>query len=472
MSDQAPTQRDPRLRLLIPLVVAFAFFLEQLDSTIIVTAIPDMARGLGETPLRLNLALTGYILSQAVFIPASGWIADRYGMRRTFCAAIIIFTLGSIACGAATSFAMLVGARVLQGFGGAMMTPVGRLILLRSFPRSELASAISYMNIPSVIGPTLGPLAGGFIASYADWRWIFYVNVPFGVLGAVLAYRYVRDVPTERPPPFDIRGFLMLALGMLLLQVALEGLGHKMLPAAAVVLMFAGAFGVLGGYAAYARGRPNAALDLTQLRVRSFRVALLVGGTSRIGMNAVPFLLPLMLQVGFGLSAMQSGSLTFVMSLGTLVARAVTVKSLRLLGFDRLLLGNTLLCALGIAGFALLGPAVPHAMIIGYVLLFGMIRNTQFNTLQTLTYADIPAAGLSRATSLGGGIQQLTMGVGIAIAAALLSLVAGSERVLPVEDFHTVFLLAALFPLLALPGFMTLTAHDGAQVSGHRRGAK
>lgn len=454
---------------MIPLVVAFAFFLEQLDSTIIVTAIPDMARGLHETPLRLNLALTGYILSQAVFIPASGWMADRFGMRRTFGAAIIIFTLGSAACGASTSFAMLVAARVLQGFGGAMMTPVGRLILLRSFPRSELASAISFMNIPSVIGPTLGPLAGGFIASYADWRWIFYVNVPFGLLGAVLAFRFVQDVETERPPPFDIRGFLMLAFGMLLLQVALEGLGHKVLPGLAVAVLFLAAAAALWAYALYARGRANAALDLTQLRVRSFRVALLVGGLSRIGMNAVPFLLPLMLQVGFGLSAMVSGSLTFVMSLGTLVARAVTVKSLRLLGFDRLLLGNTLLCALGIAGFALIGPGASHWLILGYVLLFGMVRNTQFNALQTLTYADIPAAGLSRATSLGGGIQQLSMGVGIAVAAALLSLVAGSERVLPVADFHTVFLLAALFPLAALPGFMTLTAQDGANVSGHQR---
>ncbi len=469
VSDAPPASTDRRLRLLIPLVVAFAFFLEQLDSTIITTAIPDMARGLHETPLRLNLALTGYILSLAVFIPVSGWIADRFGMRRTFCAAIAIFTLGSVVCGLSVDLAMLVVSRVLQGLGGAMMTPVGRLILLRSFARKDLVTAMTYMSIPAVLGPTLGPLAGGFITTTASWRWIFYVNIPFGLLGIALAWRYVRDVPTARPPRFDVPGFLILAAGMVIFQAAIELLGHPVLPWPDIAGLFVLSGAVLFAYARYARRHSNAALDLTQMRVRSFRISLGSGGLCRVGLNAVPFLLPLMLQIGFGLSPVQSGSLTFVSSLGTLVIRPVTAILLRRLGFDRLLIGNALLGAIVIAGFALISPTTPHAAILAYVLVFGIIRNTQFNAVQTLTYADITPLALSRATSLGGVAQQLMMGLGVSVSAAMLGVIAGPAEVLTVVDFHHVFLGLAVVPLLALPGFLTLTPQDGALVSGHVR---
>jgi EmrB/QacA subfamily drug resistance transporter len=454
---------------MVPLVVAFAFFLEGLDSTIIATAIPAMAAGLGETPLRLNLALTAYLLSAAVFIPVSGWVADRFGMRLTFTAAVGIFGLGSMASGLAQDFTMLVAARAVQGFGGALMAPVGRLILLRSFPRSEFATAISYMNIPSVIGPTMGPLIGGLIAGHASWRWIFFVNVPFCLLGMVLAWRHVKEVDTPPPQRFDLPGFLMVGVAMLALQAGLFGLGQGVLPVWVDIALLAAAGGLITAYVRWSLARPNAALDFRQMRVRSFRVALLWGGLTRVGMNAVPFLLPLMLQLGFGLSPVVSGSLTFVMSFGTILARTIAVKLLRALGFDRLLLWNTLASAAAVAGFALLDQTTSHWLIAGWVLVFGMIRNIQFNTLQTLTYADMPSEGLSRATSLGGGIQQLTMGVGVSVAASLLASVAGSESVLPAEDFRTVFLLAALIPLLGLPGIRTLRAHDGAAVSGHVR---
>jgi EmrB/QacA subfamily drug resistance transporter len=467
----APASADRRLRLLIPLVVAFAFFLEQLDSTIITTAIPDMARGLSETPLRLNLALTGYILSLAVFIPVSGWTADRFGMRRTFCAAIAIFTLGSVVCGLSVDLAMLVVSRVVQGFGGAMMTPVGRLILLRSFERKDLVTAMTYVSIPAVLGPALGPLAGGLITTVASWRWIFYVNIPFGLLGIALAWSYVRDVPAPRPPPFDTFGFLILACGMVLFQAAVELLGHPLLATADVAGLFLAAALVLFGYNRYARNRVNPALDLTQFRVRSFRVSLGAGGLTRIGLNAVPFLLPLMLQIGFGLSPLQSGSLTFVSSLGTIVMRPVTAVLLRKLGFDRLLRANAVVSAATIAGFALVTPATPHLAILAYVFVFGIVRNTQFGTVQSLTYADIPAASLSRATSLGGVAQQLMMGLGVSVSAAMLGLIAGPADALTVAEFHLVFLALAFVPLLALPGFLTLTPRDGAQVSRHvRRG--
>jgi EmrB/QacA subfamily drug resistance transporter len=461
----------PRHRLMVPLVVAFAFFLEGLDSTIIATAIPAMAEGLGETPLRLNLALTAYLLSAAVFIPVSGWVADRFGMRNTFTAAVGIFALGSMASGLAPDLATLVGARAVQGFGGALMAPVGRLILLRSFPRSEFATAISYMNIPSVIGPTMGPLLGGLIAGHASWRWIFFVGVPFCLLGMVLAWRHVKEVDSPPPSRFDGPGFAMVGIAMLALQTGMFGLGRGFLPQPVDLALLGGAALLIATYVRWSLRRPNAALDFRQMRVRSFRVALIWGGITRIGMNAVPFLLPLMLQLGFGMSPVLSGSLTFVMSLGTILARTMAVKLLRALGFDRLLLFNTVASAAATAGFALLDPATPHLLIAAWVLVFGMVRNIQFNTLQTLTYSDMPSEGLSKATSLGGGIQQLTMGIGVSVGASLLAIVAGSESVLPAEDFRTVFLLAALVPLLALPGIRTLRPQDGATVSGHRRPA-
>jgi EmrB/QacA subfamily drug resistance transporter len=469
MTAVPPTTQRPNLRLLIPLVVASAFFLEQLDQTIITTAIPDMARGLHETPLRLNLALTGYILSLAVFIPISGWIADRFGMRRTFCSAIAVFTFGSICCGAAQNLPMLVASRVLQGFGGAMMTPVGRLILLRSFPRSELITAMAYSSIPSIIGPTIGPLAGGAIATYASWRWIFYVNIPFGILGILLAWRFVTEMDITRPERFDWAGFGICALGMALLQIAIETLGRHVVPLAVTVLLFVLAAGVLFAYRSYARRNLNAALDLTQFRVRTFRIGVAAGGLSRIGIASVPFMLPLLLQIGFGLNPLQSGAITFISSLGTIVIRPVSAILLRTFGFRQLLLVNTFVAAAGIAGFAMIRPDTPHGWLLAYVLMFGMIRNTQFNASQTMTFADVPAASLSRATPLAAVIQQLSQGFGISVSASLLGLVAGSESRISVANFHLVFLLLAAIPLLSLPGFMRLMPGDGAEVSGHGR---
>jgi len=470
VTDLHPTQQRPALRFIIPLVMASAFFLEQLDQTIITTAIPDIARALGTTPLRLNLALTGYILSLAVFIPISGWVADRFGMRRTFCAAIAVFTFGSICCGVAQNLPMLVASRVLQGFGGAMMTPVGRLILLRSFPRSDLVTAMAYASIPAIIGPTIGPLLGGAITTYWNWRWIFFVNIPFGLLGILLAWRYVVEVEVEasRPEPFDWTGFGICALGMALLQIAIEVLGRHVVPYPVVALLFVLAVMVLAAYRAYAKRKPHAALDLTQFRTRTFLIGTTAGGLSRIGITAVPFMLPLMLQIGFGLSPMQSGAITFISSVGTIFIRPMSATLLRTFGFRRLLLVNTFIAAAGIAGFAMLGPDTPHRWIYAYVLTFGMVRNVQFNSSQTMTFADVPAAALSRATPLAGVIQQLSQGFGISVAATLLGLVAGSESRLTVDKFHSVFLLLAAIPLLSLFGFVRLHPGDGAVVSRHR----
>jgi EmrB/QacA subfamily drug resistance transporter len=463
------SQRDPRLRMLIPMVIAIGFLMEQLDSTIITTAIPDMARSLATTPVRMNLAVTAYVLSLAVFIPLSGWFADRFGARRIFILALAIFTAASALCGLADTFAMLVATRVLQGIGGAMMTPVGRLILLRSFPRSEYVTAMTYMTLPAIVGPVIGPLLGGFLTTYTTWRWIFYVNLPFGLIGVLLAMRFIEDVPGDRALKFDFPGFLMFGVGVALLQIGLENIGRRGFSAPAVMALLACAAAVLVGFTRYARRVAVPVVDLGLFRERSFAIGTLAGGLCRIAMNGTPYLLPLMLQVGFGMSAVVSGSLTFLGSAGAILIRLFIMRLLRSFGFDKVLIGSAIAASAVLAGFALIRPDTPRWLIGAYALIFGLVRSTQFMTSNTLSYADTPAARLSQATSLGGLVQQLTVSFGVSLSAVLLSLVGAHDQALTPARFHEVFLLTAVLPLLAIPSFMRLRPEDGAQVSGHRR---
>ena len=466
------TERDPRLRLIIPMVVAVAFLMEQLDSTIITTAIPEMAKSLGTTPLRMNLAMTTYLLTLAVFIPVSGWFADRWGARRIFALSLLIFTISSALCGMATNLGILLAMRVLQGLGGAMMTPVGRLILLRSFPRAELVTAMTYTTLPAIIGPVIGPLLGGFLTHYLSWRWIFYVNLPFGVLGIAMALRYVDDIYGEDNARFDFPGFLMVGTGVALLQFGIENIGRPIISVPGIVAVVVLAVLLFVMFGRYARHVVAPAVDLTLFRLRSFRVGTLAGGICRIGLNGVPFVLPLMLQVGFGLSPIESGSLTFVMALGALFVRPVSKHMLRLFGFDRVLLWSAIFGAAVTAGFALITPSTPHWFIILYVIAFGLARASQFMTSNTLSYAEMPAAQLSRATSLGGVLQQLSVSFGVSVGAMLLGVVTWDGSPLTPQRFHEVFVLMAIIPLLAIPGFFHLRPEDGVEVSGHHRKAK
>jgi EmrB/QacA subfamily drug resistance transporter len=453
---------------LIPIVIACSFFMEQLDSTIITTAIPAMARSLGTEPVRLSLAITSYILSLAVFIPISGWFADRFGARRVFCAAIIVFTTGSALSGLADNLTMLVLTRVLQGMGGAMLSPVGRLILLRSFPKEELASAMAYVAIPALIGPTVGPVLGGFITTYFNWRWIFYVNIPVGLVGIALALRFVEDFRATNPSGFDLRGFIIVGIGLAALQFGFENVGRHVLPPAAIAAAFVAASAALGLYSWHARRHANPVLDLGLFRIRTFRIGTLVGGICRTGMNSVPFLLPLLFQLGFGLSPLRSGLLTFASAIGSLAVRPMSATLLRLLGFRRLMFSNAIIVGFVMAGFTLLRPDTPHWLILGYVMLFGVVRTTQFNTSNMLAYSEIPPARLSRSTSLGSALQQLTLGFGVSISAALLDVVMPRTGLPTLRDFHVVFLAMALVPLLAAPAFLPLAETDGVEVSRHR----
>jgi EmrB/QacA subfamily drug resistance transporter len=464
-SDTTPAKKPS---LLIPIVVACSFFMEQLDSTIITTAIPAMAKSLGTEPVRLSLAITSYILSLAVFIPISGWFADRFGSRRVFCAAIIVFTTGSALSGFAPSLPFLVVTRVLQGMGGAMLSPVGRLILLRSFPKEDLARAMAYVAIPALIGPTVGPLLGGFITTYFNWRWIFYVNIPVGLIGITLALRYTEDFRATTPSRFDLRGFVILGIGLATLQFGFENVGRHVLPPAAIAASFAAAGVALGLFGWHVNGHPNPVLDLGLFRIRTFRIGTLAGGICRTGMNSVPFMLPLLFQLGFGLSPLHSGLLTFASAIGSITVRPMSSTLLRWLGFRRLLFANAIVVTFIMAGFTLLGPSTPHWVILGYILVFGVVRTTQFNTSNMLAYSEIPPARLSRSTSLGSAMQQLTLGFGVSISAALLDTVMPREGVPTLHDFHIVFLVMALIPLLASPGFLPLAETDGVEVSRHR----
>ena len=419
----------------------------------------------------MNLAVTTYVLALAMFIPVSGWFADRFGARRIFSLALTLFTIGSVLCGTATSFPTLVATRVLQGLGGAMMTPVGRLILIRSFPRHQLVTAMSYMTLPAVIGPVVGPLLGGLLTTYASWRWIFLVNVPFGIAGIAMAQRFLENFKEDAPARFDFPGFFLVGAGLVLLQFGMENIGRGVLPAAAIAAALAAGAALLGAFARYARTVAAPAVDLTLFRQRTFRIGTLVGGLCRVGINGAPFLLPLMLQIGFGVSPAVSGSLTFVSALSGLIIRRMLARLLRAFGFDRVLIGSAIAGSITVGSFALLQPSTPHWIIVVLVALFGIARSCQFMASNTLSYSETPAPQLSRATSLGGILQQLSVSFGVSVSAMLLALVSSGGRhgALTPERFHAVFLMMAAIPLLTLPGFMRLRPEDGAQVSVHVR---
>ncbi len=447
---------------LIPLIVAIAFLMEQLDITIVSTAIPDMAISLHVSVIHLNLAISAYVLALAVFIPVSGWIADRFGACRTFVSALAVFTLGSALCGIADSMALLITARVVQGVGGALMTPVGRLILLNSFPRAQMLKAMTYTSLPAVVGPIIGPLFGGYLTTYASWRWVFYVNLPFGLLGMVLAARFIRMPPRSDLPPFDFFGFFILGTGVALAQGGLEMFSHHATHLSLLLLLLSA--GILLKYWLRSRNHPHPVADLRLFRERSFTIATLGGGLSRIAMNGPMYLLPLLLQTGLGMSPLKSGSLTFLSIWGSVVVRIALSRLLKMTGFRELLIGGAIACSLILAGFSYIGHRTPDWWIAASILLFGLARALQFMTSNTLAYADIEERWLSRATSLGGLLQQLTVSFGVAISAALLGLLSRIDLHPGLDDFHVAFRILAVLPLLSLPMLWRLQDQDGARV--------
>ena len=462
------TTQEPRLKLLIPLVVACALLMDGLDQTIIVTSLPQIARSLGESPLRLNLAITSYLLSLAVFIPVSGWIADRFGARTVFCTAVGIFTVSSALCGASVSLTMMVATRILQGIGGALMSPVGRLVMLKSFPRSELIVATGYVMIPAMIGPALGPLVGGFLTTYASWRWIFYINVPMGALGIALALRYFDNFRAASIARFDVKGFILCGIGLAAFQLALEFAGRQRIAGGVEAAFIAVAVLSLGAYALYARRTHAPVVDLELFRIKTFRIGNVGGTVARIGYGSTSFLLPLLLQIPLGFTAFRSGLYTSLVAVGALTMRTVTPLVLRRFGFRAVLLANGAWVGVLMMALVLISPATPGWALALFLLVLGFFRSLQYTALSSVGYADLVGAKISPGSSLASVMQQLSQSFGIAISATMLGLFAGAGGVPTRPQFDAVFLMMVIFPFASLLWFARLSREDGAQMSGHR----
>jgi EmrB/QacA subfamily drug resistance transporter len=465
-----PSTAARKISLAIPFTIAGSQFMEGLDSTILGTSLPQMAESLGATPAELSLAITSYLLSLAVFIPVSGWIADRFGARQVYCTAIFLFTLGSVLCGLSRNIEMLIGARVLQGFGGAMLSPVGRLILLRSFPKEDLLKAMNYMLVPGLTGPMMGPVIGGFITTYFSWHWIFFVNIPIGIAGIVLTLRLIDNIKTPRPAPFDFKGFVIVGLGLALAQLAIENLGRGMIAAQTEAALLIAAPVMLFAYYRYAWGREGAVINLGLFRVRSFAVSVGAGAFCRIAVGAMPFLMPLLFQLGWGLDPFHSGMLSFVSSAGDVLIVFGVSPILRLLGARTVLIGNEILIGGAIAGLALFGPESSYWLLVPYLFLFGLCRSLGYTSLSTMAYADLHPAVMSQGTSISTVAMRLFMSTGVAIAATLISILVPQGRPVVTGDFAPVFVFFGVVALLPIWGYAKLRRSDGMEITGHRRG--
>jgi EmrB/QacA subfamily drug resistance transporter len=453
---------------IVPLIVAVALFMENMDSTVIATSLPAIANALGTNPLALKLAVTSYLLALAIFIPASGWIADRFGARNVFRIAVVVFMLGSIGCALSGSLAEFVLARVVQGAGGAMMTPVGRLILLRSIDKRHLVHAMASVTIPALIGPIAGPPLGGFITTYASWHWIFLINVPIGLIGVALATRYIADIPAEHPGPFDFVGFVLSGLGIGGLAFGLSVMGLAFL-SAGVVAIFIGVGTVSTvAYVLHARHTAAPILDLELFKFATFRASIVGGFLFRLGIGALPFLLPLLLQIGFKLTPFHSGLITFTAALGSISMKAAVAGVLRRFGYRPVLLYNSLISAFFLAACASFLPGMPFAAMIAILLAGGFFRSLQFTAVNTIAYAEIGPALMSRATTLTSVAQQLALSTGVAVGALIVEITLWyrDETTMGAADFPPAFLVVGLLTASASLVFTQLPADAGAELAG------
>jgi EmrB/QacA subfamily drug resistance transporter len=457
------SQLDPRTARLLPWIVAIAFFMQTLDGTILNTALPAMAGDLNEDPLRMQSVVIAYMLTVALLIPASGWIADRFGTRRIFFGAIALFSLGSLLCALSESLSMLIAARVIQGLGGALMMPVGRLVVLRAYPRSELVRIMSFITLPGLLGPLIGPTLGGWLVEVASWHWIFLINLPVGLLGCWAALRHMPDLRGPERSRFDTAGFLLFGAAMLLITVALEGLGELHLPTMRVVLLLLGGMACLAAYWLRA-GRIEHPLFAPRLfHTRSFAVGIIGNLFARLGSGALPFLTPLLLQLAMGYSPAQAGMSLIPLALAAMAAKPLARPLIERLGYRNILTSNTLLLGALIASLALVDGDTSTLQLIIQLSLIGACNSLQFTSMNTVTLIDLDNRDASSGNSLLSVVVQLAMGLGVASAAALLSgfsrELGGSEHVLPA--FQATYLCVGLLSMLAAAIFLQLDTKDG-----------
>ena len=459
---------------IVPLIVATALFMENMDSTVISTSLPAIARALDTSPLALKLAVTSYLLSLTIFIPASGWTADRFGTRNVFRTAIGVFVLGSIGCAASHSLEQFVLARIVQGAGGAMMTPVGRLILVRSIDKHLLVNAMSLVTIPALIGPICGPPLGGFITTFASWHWIFLINVPIGLVGIALVSRFIPNAYAEQQDPFDVLGFILSGFAIAGLAFGLSALGLEFLPTKIVVaLIAAGAVSAMA-YVIHAGRTPAPILDLSLLRLPTFRASIFGGFLFRLGIGALPFLLPLLLQVGFKLTPFQSGLITFTAALGAMFMKAAVASVLRRFGYRNVLVYNALISSAFLAACATFVQGMPFAAMVAILLSGGFFRSLQFTSINTIAYAEIAPAKMSRATSMVAAAQQLSLSTGVAVGALVVEFMVRLRQstTIGINDFPPAFLFVSLLSASAVLIFARLPRDAGAELSGRKAAEK
>lgn len=405
------------------MIIGCALFMELLDATAVLTALPQLAADFGEASVRMNLVVTLYLLAVAIFIPLSGWLAERLGPRRVFIAAISLFIVSSLACALSASLWQLSLARFFQGMAGALMVPVGQVILLRWAGKGDLMRAMAWLTLPALLGPVFGPLLGGVLVTWLSWHWIFLVNLPIGLLGIVLVLRHVPDYPGLRNQVFDLAGFLLVSPALACLVLAFETLGHGSLHwTGSCLLLVLGL--VLGGlYLRHARRASAPLLDLSLLRVRTFAVVIWGGTLFRLGTASLPFLLVLLFQVGYGLSALEAGSLTFAGGVGALMIKFISVPLVRRFGFRQVLIHNTLLASASVAACALVTAETAPLLVVLMLFAGGLSRSLQMTAMSALTYADIPSEQASRASTLSATMVQMSMSLAVCLAAMLLGLI-------------------------------------------------
>ncbi len=454
----------PNTARLLPWVVAIAFFMQTLDGTILNTALPAMASSLHEDPLRMQSVVIAYMLTVAIVIPASGWLSDRFGTQRIFLSAIVLFSLGSLCCALSANLTQLVMARVVQGLGGALMLPVGRLVVLRAYPRSDLVRIMGFVTIPGLLGPLIGPTLGGWLVEYASWHWIFLLNLPVGLLGCIAALKLMPDLRGPERSRFDTPGFLLFGAAMVLITIALEGLGELHLPHLRVMLLLFSGLACLAAYWLRAGHIDHALFAPSLFRTRTFAVGILGNLFSRLGSGALPFLVPLLLQVALGYSPAEAGMSMIPLALAAMLAKSLAKPLIEHFGYRIVLTGNTLALGLGLASLALVDGDYPYWLLLAQLAVLGGINSLQFTAMNTVTLIDLDDHAASSGNSLLSVVAQLSLSLGVACAAALLggfSASIGQEVSSVLGAFQATFLCVGVLTMLAAGIFLQLASVDG-----------
>jgi EmrB/QacA subfamily drug resistance transporter len=464
-----PVKPSEASKQLLPWLVAIAFFMESLDTTILNTAVPAVSEALKVSPLSMKSVLASYTLSLAVFIPISGWMADRFGTRRVFASAIGLFTLGSICCGLSTNIHLLVASRLLQGCGGAMMVPVGRLTLVHTFAKSELVRAMSFVAIPALIGPMLGPIAGGLIVGYLHWRFIFFVNIPIGLIGLLMVHLHLPDYREEHTPALDLVGLILFGSGIGLLSYVLEIFGEHTLSAREVTALFVLSLALIGGYWIHASQIIYPLLQMRLFQIRTFRAAVMGSFVTRLGIGGVPFLLPLLYQVGLGFTPIQSGLLIAPQAVASMSTKFLLPKILTRFGYRGVLVSNTVILGVLLLLFATIGLGTSVWIIVAQAFCYGAFTSLQYTSMNTLVYADLTDVQTSNGSSIASTMQQLSISFGVAMAglttAVFIPPQFHSDPRHMIHGVHEALIVLGVLTILSTSVFRSLKSEDGTDVS-------